>query len=55
MELLYITSSSPGKKFVHYSAAQDAPWIWYETSDASKVFDFSGNGSGLRAFVSYRF
>jgi pimeloyl-ACP methyl ester carboxylesterase len=37
MELLYITSSSPGKKFVHYSAAQDAPWIWYETSDASKV------------------
>ena len=25
MEWLYITSSSPGKKFVHYSAAQDAP------------------------------
>src|SRR6266576_984853 len=37
MEWLYVTSSSPGKKFVHYSAAQDAPWIWYETSDASKV------------------
>src|SRR5207237_9199955 len=37
MEWLYITSSSPGKKFVHYSAAQDAPWIWYETSDASRV------------------
>jgi hypothetical protein len=37
MELLYITSSNPEKKFVHYSAVQDAPWMWYETSDASKV------------------
>src|SRR5258708_31236994 len=37
MELLYITSSSPGKKFVHYSAAQDPPWIWHETTDARKV------------------
>jgi alpha-beta hydrolase superfamily lysophospholipase len=27
MELLYITSSNPGKKFVHYSAAQEAPWL----------------------------
>src|SRR6184192_2898738 len=34
MEWLYINSSSPGKKFVHYSAAQDAPWIWYETMPA---------------------
>src|SRR6059058_1225714 len=34
MEWLYVTSSSPGKKFVHYSAAQDAPWIWYETMPA---------------------
>src|SRR5438874_12611769 len=34
MEWLYISSSSPGKKFVHYSAAQDAPWIWYETMPA---------------------
>ena len=30
MELLYITSSNPGKKFVHYSAADEAPWLWYE-------------------------
>jgi hypothetical protein len=30
MELLYITSSNSGKKFVHYSAAQEAPWLWYE-------------------------
>src|SRR5580704_14012177 len=35
MELLYITSSSPRKKFVHYSRSQEAPWLWYETSDAS--------------------
>jgi hypothetical protein len=42
MELLYITASNPGKKFVHYAAAQEAPWIWYETNDISKV---PGNGS----------
>jgi dienelactone hydrolase len=37
MEWLYITSSSPAKKFIHYSAAHDAPWLWYETDDISKV------------------
>jgi len=47
MEWLYINSSSPGKKFVHYSAAQDAPWIWYETSDASKVPADGGHGTDL--------
>jgi dienelactone hydrolase len=47
MEFLYITSSNPGKKFVHYSAAQDAPWIWYETSDASKVPANGGHGTDL--------
>jgi len=47
MEWLYITSSSPGKKFVHYSAAQDAPWIWYETSDASKVPSNGGHGTDM--------
>jgi len=47
MEWLYINSSSPGKKFVHYSAAQDAPWIWYETSDASKVPANGGHGTDL--------
>src|SRR3984893_10153930 len=36
MELLYIAASNPGKKLVHYSAAEEAPWIWYETSDGSK-------------------
>ncbi len=47
MEWLYISSSSPGKKFVHYSAAQDAPWIWYETSDASKVPAEGGHGTDM--------
>jgi hypothetical protein len=47
MELLYITSSSPERKFVHYSAAQDAPWIWYETSDASKVPAAGGHGTDM--------
>src|SRR5256885_13248377 len=22
---------------IHYAAAQEAPWLWYETSDASRV------------------
>src|SRR5438128_10179141 len=47
MEWLYVTSSSPGKKFVHYSAAQAARWIWYQTSDASKVPAKGGHGTDL--------
>jgi dienelactone hydrolase len=47
MELLYITSSNPGKKFVHYSAAQEAPWLWYETSDISKVPANGGHGTDM--------
>jgi len=47
MELLYITSSNSGKKFVHYSAAQEAPWLWYETADASKVPANGTHGTDL--------
>ena len=47
MELLYITASNPGKKFVHYSAAHEAPWIWYETADADKVPATGGHGTDL--------
>jgi hypothetical protein len=47
MELLYITSSNPGKKFVHYSAAQEAPWLWYETFDISKVPANGGHGTDM--------
>jgi hypothetical protein len=47
MKLLYIASPSPSKKFVHYSAAQEAPWRWYETSDVSKVPANGGHGTDL--------
>jgi len=47
MELLYITSSNPSKKFVHYSAAQDAPWIWYEPKDVGKVPATGSHGTDL--------
>jgi len=47
MELLYITSSNSGKKFVHYSAAQEAPWLWYETSDPAKVPAAAGHGTDM--------
>jgi dienelactone hydrolase len=47
MELLYITASNPGKKFVHYSAAQEAPWLWYETADVDKVPAAGGHGTDL--------
>jgi Serine aminopeptidase, S33 len=47
MELLYITSSSPGKKFVHYSAAEEAPWLWYEPYDIGKVPATGGHGTDM--------
>src|SRR5438477_5885422 len=47
MELLYITASNSGKKFVHYSAAQEAPWLWYETANAAKVPATGGHGTDM--------
>jgi pimeloyl-ACP methyl ester carboxylesterase len=47
MKLLYVTASSPSKKLVHYSAAEDAPWLWYETSDISKVPAHGGHGTDM--------
>jgi pimeloyl-ACP methyl ester carboxylesterase len=47
MELLYITASNPGKKFVHYSATQEAPWIWYEPVDVGRVPATGGHGTDL--------
>jgi len=47
MEWLYLTSSSPAKKFIHYPAAQDAPWRWYETDDDSKVAANGAHGTDL--------
>ncbi|HET7871122.1 MAG TPA: alpha/beta hydrolase [Terriglobales bacterium] len=47
MKLLYITASSPAKKLVHYSQAQDAPWLWYETDDVNKVPAHGSHGTDM--------
>jgi dienelactone hydrolase len=49
MELLYESDGSPSKKLVHYAAAQEAPWLWYETSDRGKVSAKGGHGTDLFA------
>jgi tetratricopeptide (TPR) repeat protein len=47
MELLYVTASSPSRKFVHYSAAHEAPWLWYEPFDLGKVPATGGHGTDM--------
>ena len=47
MKLLYVTASSPSKKLVHYSTAENAPWLWYETSDAGRVSAHGGHGTDM--------
>src|SRR6266446_5059589 len=47
MELLYVTASSPGRKFVHYSASHEAPWLWYEPLDIGKVPAKGGHGTDM--------
>ena len=47
MKLLYVTASSPSKKLVHYSALQDAPWLWYEPFDLGRVPAKGGHGTDL--------
>jgi len=47
MQLLYATSSNSGKKFVHYSASHDAPWLWYEPVDVGKVPAAGNHGTDL--------
>jgi len=49
MQLLYATSSSASKKLIHYAEPKQAPWLWYETSDASKVPAKGGHGTDLFA------
>ncbi|HEY4907737.1 MAG TPA: hypothetical protein VIH74_09815 [Candidatus Acidoferrum sp.] len=46
MEWLYDVSSSPEKKFIHYFGPK-GPWIWYETSNASKVPATGSHGTDL--------
>jgi hypothetical protein len=47
MHLLYSTASNQGKKLVHYSASQDAPWLWYEPIDVGKVPANGGHGTDM--------
>jgi hypothetical protein len=37
MELLYISSSSPGRKLIHYLHSHDAAWLWCEPFDIGRV------------------
>jgi len=47
-KMLYITASSPIKKLVHYSQAEDAPWLWHETFlDSGKVPAKGGHGTDM--------
>ncbi|HEX3121158.1 MAG TPA: SUMF1/EgtB/PvdO family nonheme iron enzyme [Candidatus Acidoferrum sp.] len=46
MEWLYDASSSPEKQFIHYFGPR-GPWIWYETSNASKVPATGSHGTDL--------
>src|SRR6184192_399964 len=47
MELLYVTASSPSRKFVHYSASHEAPWLWYEPFDVGRVPANGGHGTDM--------
>jgi hypothetical protein len=46
MEWLYDCSASPEKQFIHYIGPK-APWLWYETSDATKVPATGSHGTDL--------
>jgi tetratricopeptide (TPR) repeat protein len=47
MELLYITSTSPSRKLIHYSRSHDAPWLWYEPFDIGRVPATGSHGTDL--------
>jgi tetratricopeptide (TPR) repeat protein len=47
MHLLYSMASNPGKKFMHYSAGHDAPWMWYEPVDVGRVPVNGGHGTDM--------
>src|ERR1044071_9876615 len=44
---LYARASSPMRKMIHYPAAQEAPWLWYETSNPKKVPETGSHGTDL--------
>ena len=47
MQLLYASASSPSKKLIHYVAAEEAPWLWYEPFDIGKVPAKGGHGTDM--------
>jgi hypothetical protein len=47
MQLLYAASASSSKKLIHCPALHEPPWVWYETSDASKVQANGAHGTDL--------
>ena len=48
MKLLYVSASSPTKRLVYYSQAEEAPWLWYETfRDSGKVAARGGHGTDM--------
>jgi len=49
MGLAYESDGSPSKRLIRYSAAQEAPWLWYETSDRAKVPAKGDHGTDLFA------
>ena len=46
MEWLYDCSASAQKQLIHYVGPK-APWLWYETSDASRVPATGSHGTDL--------
>ena len=46
MKLLFVTASNPSKQLVHYSATENAPWLWYEDS-SGKVPAHGGHGTDM--------
>src|SRR5262249_25657990 len=49
MELLWASAASPSRRLVHYAAAQDAPWLWYEPFDIGRVPARGSHGTDLFA------
>ena len=47
MQLLYASSSSPLKRLIHYAAAAEAPWLWYEPFDIGKVPAKGSHGTDM--------
>jgi hypothetical protein len=47
MQLLYTSSRSASKKLVHYSAVEEAPWLWYAPYEIGRVPANGGHGTDL--------